>query len=298
MLTPDRPENLSGVSRGGIPTLPIDVLAIFAVSIFAGVAGAILGLGGGIIVVPVLTLQFGFDIRTAVAASAVSVIATSTGAAIAYLKDGLTNTRIAMMLEVGTTSGALLGAVLAGLLDPRYLYILFGLLMAYSAWGMYRGRNSELPEGVQPDELSRRLRLEGSYYDQVVGRSVRYSVARTLPGLALMFGSGTVAGMLGIGAGAFKVLAMDQVMRLPLKVSTATSNFMIGVTAATSAAVYLVRGDIDPVVAGPVALGVLFGALVGTRVMVRLKSSTIRKLFVPVLIILAVQMAWKGVGAP
>lgn len=271
------------------------IIAIFSVSTVAGLVGAILGLGGGIILVPVLTLLFGYDIRTAVAASAVSVIATSTGAAIAYLKEHLTNTRIAMFLEIGTTTGALAGALLAGLLNPRYLFLLFGLLMAYSAYSMFRGRKLELPVGVQSDGLSQKLRLEGAYYDQVLGQTVHYGATRTLPGLALMYASGAIAGLLGIGAGAFKVLAMDQVMRLPIKVSTATSNFMIGVTAAASAVIYLVRGDVQPTVAGPVALGVLGGALIGTRLMVRLKGSTIRKLFIPVLVVLAVQMAWKGV---
>lgn len=270
-------------------------LLIFLLSVFAGTAGAILGLGGGIIVVPGLTLLFGLPIRTAVAASAVSVIATSTGAAIAYIKDHLTNTRIAMLLEVGTTTGALTGALLAGLLNPRWLFILFGLLMAYSAWGMFRARRTELPTGVAPDSLSRKLRLAGAYYDQALGQMVEYQVARTLPGLLLMYASGAVAGLLGIGAGAFKVLAMDQVMRLPIKVSTATSNFMIGVTAAASAVIYFARGEVELPVAGPVALGVLTGAFLGTRLMVRMKGSTIRTLFVPVLVVLAVQMFWRGV---
>lgn len=276
-------------------TLAATTLMIFAVSLFAGTAGAILGLGGGIIMVPALTLLFKVPIHQAVAASAVSVIATSTGAAIAYLKDRITNARIAMLLEVGTTAGALTGAFISGLLEARWLFLLFGLLMGYSAYAMYQARKTELPEGVKPDEMAVRLGLSGSYYDQALDRTVPYTVARTLPGVGLMYGSGTIGGLLGIGAGAFKVLAMDQVMRLPIKVSTATSNFMIGVTAATSAVVFYVRGDVEPVVAGPVALGVMCGALVGTRLMVRLKGSTIRKLFVPVLLFLAVQMLWKGV---
>lgn len=271
-------------------------LFIFAVSVFAGTMGAMLGLGGGIMMVPALTLLFGFDIRTAVAASAVSVIATSTGAAIAYLNDRLTNSRVAMLLEVGTTVGALSGALIASLVDPRWIFILFGILMAYSAVSMYRARKSELPVGVEPDKLSRKLRLQGVYYDQVMDRTVPYNVTGTLPGLVLMSLSGALAGLLGIGGGAFKVLAMDQVMKMPIKVSTATSNFMIGVTAAASSTVYFMHGDVKPLVAGPVALGVLSGALVGTRVMVRLKGSTLRVLFIPVLLYIAVQMMWKGVG--
>ncbi|MGE5674367.1 MAG: sulfite exporter TauE/SafE family protein [Mycobacterium leprae] len=270
-------------------------LYVFFLSILAGVLGSMLGLGGGIIIVPVLTLLFKVDMRTAVAASTVSVIATSTGAAVAYLRDHLTNTRVAMWLEMGTSTGAMTGALVAGFLAPRYLFILFGLLMGYSAYSMFRARKSELPTGVEPDAVSRWLRLEGSYYDKALGRQVDYQVTRSIPSLIIMYFSGAAAGLLGIGAGIFKVLAMDQVMRMPMKASTATSNFMIGVTAASGAVVYFVRGDVKPLIAGPVALGVLLGALVGTRIMVRLKGTTLRKLFIPILAFVAVQMIWKGV---
>lgn len=274
----------------------LSTLTIFGVAILAGIVGSVLGLGGGIIIVPALTLMFGYDIRTAVAASAVAVIATSTGAAIAYLRDRITNTRIAMLLEVGTTAGALSGALIAGLVSPRFIFLLFGLLMGYSAYSMFRARKAELPEGVVPDRLAERFRLKGAYYDQVLGRTVAYQATGTLPGLGLMYLSGALAGLLGIGGGAFKVLAMDQVMRLPIKVSTATSNFMIGVTAAAGASVYFVRGDVEPLVAGPVALGVLAGAIVGARLMVKLKGSTLRLLFIPVLVYIAVQMTWEGIS--
>lgn len=269
-------------------------LTLFLISVVAGVLGSLLGLGGGIIIVPALTLLFGYDIRTAVAASTVSIIATSTGAAVAYLQDRLTNTRVAMWLEMGTASGAMTGAVLAGLVSAKFLFFLFALLMLYSAYNMYQVRKSELPAGVQPDALSSRLRLAGAYHDQVLDRTVEYQVTNTKTGLILMFFSGAAAGLLGIGAGVFKVLAMDQVMKMPIKASTATSNFMIGVTAAASSVVYFVRGDVKPLVAGPVALGVLAGALVGTRIMVRLKGTTLRKIFIPVLLAVAVQMLWKG----
>jgi hypothetical protein len=268
---------------------------MFLISIAAGVIGAMLGLGGGIIIVPVLTLIYGVPVRTAVAASTVSIIATSTGAAVAYLKDHLTNTRVAMWLEMGTASGALTGALIAGFLAPRFVFVLFGVLLGYTAYNMFRARKSELPSGVEPDALSRKLKLSGSYYDQVLNRQVDYQVTRTIPGLILMYFSGAAAGILGIGAGIFKVLAMDQVMRMPIKASTATSNFMIGVTAAAGAVVYFARGDVKPLIAGPVALGVLLGALLGTKIMVRLKGTTIRMLFIPVLLFVAGQMIWKGV---
>jgi uncharacterized protein len=271
-------------------------LMIFLLAILAGVMGSMLGLGGGIIIVPALTLFLGLDMRTAVAASAVSIIATSTGAAVAYLNDRITNSRVAMLLEVGTTVGALSGALIAGLMNQQLLFVLFGLLMLYSGIAMYRARKTELPAGVEPDRLARRLGLAGVYYDQALDRTVPYNVTGTMPGLVIMYFSGALAGLLGIGGGVFKVLAMDQVMKMPIKVSTATSNFMIGVTAAASSVVYFARGDIQPLVAGPVALGVLCGAMVGTRFMVRLKGSTLRVLFLPVLFFVAGQMIWKGAG--
>ncbi len=269
-------------------------LEIFVISIGAGVFGAILGLGGGLIIVPVLTLVFGEPMRTAVATSTVSIIATSTGAAVAFLQDHLSNTRVAMWLEMGTATGALSGALLAGYLDQRFLFILFGLLLAYSAYNMFRARRAEFPEEVVPDRLSLKLKLAGSYTDRLLGRRVDYQVTRTIPGLIIMYFSGIAAGLLGIGAGLFKVAAMDQVMKMPFKASTATSNFMIGVTAASGAVVYFARGDVKPLVTGPVVLGVLLGAVLGARLMVRLKSSTIRKFFLPIIIYTAIEMIYRG----
>lgn len=275
---------------------PLHLAGIFLMSLVAGTFGSILGLGGGIIVVPALTLLFGYDYRTAVAASAVSIIATSSGAAISYLKQRVTNTRIAMLLEVGTTAGALVGAMLAAYLPTRLLFWIFALLMLYMAYSMFQARKQELPPPVEPDSLSRALRLQGSYYDQALKRQVDYRVARTIPAFAVMFVSGGLSALLGIGGGTFKVLAMDQIMKLPYKVSTATSNFMIGVTAATSALVYFIRGDVDPIVATPVALGVLAGAQIGSRLMMKMKVRTMRLIFIPVLLYTAVQMVLKGVA--
>lgn len=271
------------------------MMEIFLIAIGAGIFGSILGLGGGIIIVPTLTLLFGMPMRTAVAASTVSIIATSTGAAVAYLNDRLTNTRVAMWLEMGTSTGALTGALLAGMVNQRVLFILFGLMLVYSGYNMFRSRKTELPSGVVPDRLSRKLNLGGSYYDHLLKRRIDYQVTGTIPGLIIMYFSGAAAGLLGIGAGIFKVSAMDQVMRMPFKASTATSNFMIGVTAASGAVVYFARGDIKPMVAGPVALGVLVGALFGTRLMIRMRTTTIRKLFIPLIIYTAIEMIYKGV---
>lgn len=272
------------------------LLGIFLMSLVAGTFGSILGLGGGIIVVPALTLLFGFDYRTAVAASAVSIIATSSGAAISYLKQRVTNTRIAMLLEVGTTAGALVGAMVAAYLPTKVLFWTFAVLMIYMAYSMFQARKQELPGPVEPDRISRTLRLEGTYYDQVLKRQVDYKAASTLPAFAVMFVSGGLSALLGIGGGTFKVLAMDQIMKLPYKVSTATSNFMIGVTAATSALVYFLRGDVDPIVATPVALGVLAGAQIGSKLMMKMKVRTMRLIFIPVLLYTAIQMVMKGLA--
>jgi uncharacterized membrane protein YfcA len=269
-------------------------LATFGASMVAGVAGSILGLGGGIIVIPVLTLLLGVDIRYAIGASIVSVIATSSGAAAAYVREHLANMRVAMFLEMGTTTGALTGAFLAGIVGGRWLFIIFSLVLGYSAFAMFRKRHGEQAH-VPPDWVADRLRMHGEYFDEQAGQVVCYRVAHTFIGLGLMYIAGIVSGLLGIGSGSLKVPAMDLAMRLPIKVSSATSNFMIGVTAAASAGVYFARGDIDPFIAAPVAAGVLVGATAGSRVLGRLKNSSIRKAFVVVLAWICVQMLWKGI---
>lgn len=270
-------------------------LKIFSIAILAGLLGSILGLGGGIIITPVLTLLFHFDIKYAIGASIVSVIATSSGAAIAYLKDKVTNVRVGMFLEIGTTLGAITGAYLSGLIHTKYLYIIFGLFLLFSAAMMLRKKSSELPTDVKTHPMAEKLKLNGAYYDKVLNKEISYKVDGVYGGLGMMYGAGILSGLLGIGSGIFKVMAMDLMMKLPLKVSSATSNFMIGVTAAASAGVYFLRGDIDPKIAAPVALGVLFGATAGTRVMQRLRSQTIRMMFIPVLVIVSIQMIVKGV---
>lgn len=271
-------------------------LEIFVLSVFAGVLGALLGLGGGIIIIPGLTLLVGLPIRYAIGASIVSVIATSSGAAAAYVRGGLSNLRIGIALEVATTVGALSGAFLAGHVSPRWLYVVFGLLLGYSAIALLGRLRLELPGEVPRDPLAGRLRFSGAYYDQVLHQRVTYTATGVIPGGAMMYVAGLFSGLLGIGSGLFKVLAMDVFMRLPMKVSTATSNFMIGVTAAASAGVYFVRGDIHPLIAAPVALGVLAGAWAGTTVMQRLRNTTLRKLFVPVLAVVAIEMVARGLG--
>ena len=271
------------------------VLLTLGVSLLAGLAGSLLGLGGGIIVVPALTLLFGIDIRLAVGASIVSVIATSSGAAAAYVKEHLANLRVGMFLEIGTVTGAITGAFVAGHIQVRWLFVIFGIMMGYSAIEMYRHRKHEEGGAVPPDRIADRLNLHGRYYDQTLGRNVDYRVTHTLIGVALMYVAGMVSGLLGIGSGALKVPSMDLAMRLPIKVSTATSNFMIGVTAAASAGVYFARGDINPLIAAPVAAGVLVGATGGSLLLPRLKNQFIRLIFVAVLVWISIEMLWKGV---
>lgn len=274
----------------------IIALKIFIISIIAGVLGSILGLGGGIIITPVLTLFFGIDIKYAIGASIVSVIATSSGAAIAYIKDKITNIRIGMFLEMATTTGAITGAFLSGMISTKYLYLIFGIVLLYSAVNMIKKSKSELPKNVETHPIAEKLNLNGSYYDKVLNQEIQYNVTGVYGGFGMMYVAGVISGLLGIGSGIFKVMAMDLFMKLPLKVSSATSNFMIGVTAAASAGVYLIRGDIDPKISAPVALGVLFGATIGTKVMQNLKSKTIRKIFIPVVVYVSVEMIIKGLG--
>ena len=272
------------------------VLTVAAISLIAGFLGSLLGLGGGILVVPALTLLLHVDIRLAIGASIVSVIATSSGAAAAYVRDRLANIRVAMFLELGTTLGAITGAYLAGILHARFLFVLFGLILAYSAIAMLRGRKRG-DEEIVPGPWARVLRLKSSYFDEAIGEEIVYQPVRARIGLALMYIAGTVSGLLGIGSGSLKVPAMDLAMELPIKVSTATSNFMIGVTAAASAGVYFSRGQIDPFIAAPVAAGVLAGAYVGSHTLGRISSGAVRVVFVVVLVIVALQMLYKGFAA-
>ena len=269
-------------------------LITLVASIFAGLLGSLLGLGGGVIVTPVLTLFLGVDIKYAIGASIISVIATSSGSAAAYVKEHMTNLRVAMLLEIGTTAGALTGAYLSGVLNPRYLFILFGIILAYSSLIMLRKRHDDDAK-IPPDKWADKLRLHDHYYDQHEHREIYYRVTRTPLGLFLMYIAGVVSGLLGIGSGSLKVPALDLAMRLPIKVSTATSNLMMGVTAAASAGLYFARGDINPFIAAPVAVGVLVGAVIGSKLLSRLNATLIRAAFVIVLLIVSLQMLKKGI---
>jgi uncharacterized membrane protein YfcA len=262
-------------------------------SFLAGFLGALTGLGGGVVVVPMLALLFHVDIRYAIGASLVSVIATSSGAAAAYVREGFSNIRIGMFLETATTVGAVVGAAIALHVPTSSIAIVFGLVLLYSAYLSSRHREEHRTQ-MQSSKLADKLRLSGTY-PTPTGKQA-YAVTGVPAGYGLMFGAGVLSGLLGIGSGAVKVLAMDQAMKIPFKVSTTTSNFMIGVTAAASAGLYLSRGYIAPGITMPVMLGVLAGSMVGARVLVKAKVKALRYLFAVVIVALGIEMIYNGVA--
>ena len=268
-------------------------LLVAVSSLLAGFLGALTGLGGGVVLVPALSIFFHVDIRYAIGASLISVIATSSGAAAAYVKEGFSNIRIGMFLEIATTLGALLGAFLALHVPTTALAVIFGLVLLYSAY--LSGRDQPIvPEDDHPDPLATRLRMNGTFPTPQGLRS--YNVRSVPAGFGLMAVAGILSGLLGIGSGALKVIAMDRVMKIPFKVSTTTSNFMIGVTAAASAGVYLNRGYIDPGLAMPIMLGVLAGSFLGSRVLPAAHTRSLRIVFGVTIVVLGAQMIYKGLG--
>jgi uncharacterized membrane protein YfcA len=267
-------------------------LFVFVASLAAGLVGALTGLGGGVIVTPALTLLLGVDIRYAIGASLVSVIATSSGAASAYVRDGLSNIRIGMFLELATTVGAICGAFLASKIPTAVLAVLFGLVLLQSAWQTSRMRREDHAQETG-SPLAEKLKLKGVYLSKA--EPVHYSVSHPAGGFSLMYVAGLLSGLLGIGSGALKVIAMDRIMGIPFKVSTATSSFMIGVTGVASAAIYLKRGYIHPEIALPVMLGVLAGSMTGARLLPVLPVRTLRRLFAAVVAVIAVQMIIEGI---
>jgi uncharacterized membrane protein YfcA len=295
-------------------------LVLFAVSILAGGLGSLLGLGGGFVIVPFLTLVLRLDIRLAIGTSIMAVAATSLGGAARNVTESITNLRVAVFLALGTTVGAVTGALLAGVVPTRVLFGLFAVVLGISGAQMLhkaakrstRGLSLSARDagpGAGPGErlldvggparskvgLGDRLALHSAYYDEAEGLEVPYVVAHTGLGLGLMYVAGTVSGLLGIGSGVLKVPAMDLAMHIPMKVSSATSNLLIGLTAASSAMVYFARGDVDPLIAGPVVLGVLLGARQGSKMLAGMHTERLRVIFVVVLGVIAAQMLWKAV---
>jgi uncharacterized protein len=272
----------------------VHLVWFFLVSILAGFVGAMSGMGGGVVLIPALTL-LGVDIKQAIAISIVSVIATSSGAASAYVRDRITNVKVGMFLEMFTIVGALAGAAITLVTGQRVLFIAFGGVLLASWGALFLQRKEGWRPVERQDRFSRWLELEGSYYDQATGEQIAYQGGRAYLGGPLMFGAGIIAGLLGIGAGALKVLIHDLVMGLPPKVSTTTSNLIIGVTALAGTSVYLAAGMINPGIAAPVIIGIVTGAFIGTRVLVRLSNDAVRKFFMVVLLVLGVQMLVRGI---
>ena len=279
----------------------IEILQFMLIAVLAGFLGSLVGLGGGIIITPALTILFGFDIKYAIGASIVAVIATSSGSAIAFVKDHISNMRVGMLLEVFTTAGGVVGALMAGVFSSKLLYIFFSLILLNSFYGMLKktGLITKLKkeeEKVENDKYADKYKLNSTYYDKATGETVKYNVTNVPQGSLVMFGAGFASGLLGIGSGAFKVVALDTYMKLPIKVSTATSNFMMGVTATASALIYFFNGTINPVVAAPIAIGTLIGSRTGAKVMQRLDAKYIRYIFLPILLFTIINMFLKGLG--
>jgi uncharacterized protein len=282
--------------------LGLFVLLVVLTGVAAGLVGSLSGLGGAVVVIPVLVIAFGVDFPTAAGAGLMTILATSSTTGAAYLRDRLTDLRIGMFLEIATVPGAIVGASLTVVLahanlDDALLVALGVILLAIVPLSISR-RREELPSGVVPDGRSRSLGLTGTYHDQALDRDVSYQAASTTPAIGVMFGAGLVSGMFGIGGGVFKVLALERYLRLPMKIATATSNFMIGVTGAAGAGVLLAAGFVNPLVAAPAALGTAVGAYVGSQVLPGLRNQTVRWIFLPVVVALGVEVILQGFGLP
>jgi uncharacterized membrane protein YfcA len=275
-------------------SLLLFTLVVLVGSFLAGFLGALTGLGGGVVIVPLLTLALGVDIKYAIGASIVSVIATSSGAAAAYVKEGMTNIRVGMFLEMATASGAIFGVMIASYLPTHVIFVLFGLILLFSAIMMFNKKES-FSQKHKESFLASRLKLNGSY-PSAQGVQ-KYTVHRVIGGFAMMCVAGTLSGLLGIGSGALKVIGMENIMRIPFKVSTTTSNFMIGVTAAASALILWQRGQINPNIAMPVTVGVVLGATLGAKILMRTKTSKLKLIFAIVVTFLALQMIYKGLSS-
>jgi len=282
--------------------LALFIVLLVLVAIAAGLVGSLTGLGGGVVVIPILAIFFGASIPIAIGTGFVTILATSSATGAAYVRDRLSDIRIGMFLEIATVPGALVGATATVLIThanlDAALFVALGIVLFAIIPGSLARRNIELPPPMPQDARSQYLGLTGAYHDNALDLDVRYQGARTSPALGVMFGAGMVSGMFGIGGGVFKVLALERFLNLPMKVSTATSNFMIGVTAAAGAGVMLAAGYVNPIVAAPVAMGTAFGAFLGSRLLPGLRNRTVRLVFLPVIAALAIEMILRGFGLP
>ncbi|PIF46770.1 hypothetical protein CLU96_3810 [Chryseobacterium sp. 52] len=270
-----------------------EIIILFLGAISAGLLGSLTGLGGGVIIIPLLTLGFGVPMHYAIGASLISVIGTSSGAAVAFVKEGFTNMRIGMFLEIGTTAGAIMGALLSGMLNPNTIGIIFASILLLTVVLNLKGKPDH-QEPLVKGSLEEKLKLYGTFPDKGVLKS--YSARNTVPGFLMMMFAGAMSGLLGIGSGALKVLAMDNMMKLPFKVSTTTSNFMIGVTAVASALIYFQRGEIIPVIVAPVLIGVVVGSFIGSKTLMVSKTKKLKVFFAIVITILSVYMMYNGIN--
>ena len=277
---------------------PVDILVILLVSIIAGFVGALFGLGGGILIIPFLTLVEGVPVPLAVGASIISVVATSSASAATYVQDHLTNLRLGMFLEIGTVAGAITGAFVAVFLPSSALFILFGLILLYATIIMIRARGTDFPANVRPDRTSRVLALGSEYEDRSLNRVVNYEVTRTPLAVFIGYFAGIVSGLLGVGGGIINVPTMNLLSKVPVKVASATSNFMIGVTAAASSSVYLLRGEVHPLLAAPLIVGVAGGALLGTRALKVTPPTRVKVAFAILLAVISLLMILKGFNLP
>ncbi|MEC3875043.1 sulfite exporter TauE/SafE family protein [Chryseobacterium salviniae] len=270
-----------------------EIIILFLGAISAGLLGSLTGLGGGVIIIPLLTLGFGVPMHYAIGASLISVIGTSSGAAVAFVKEGFTNMRIGMFLEIATTAGAIVGALVSGMLNPNTIGIIFASILLLTVILNLKGKPDH-QEPVLKGSLEEKLKLYGTFPDKGVLKS--YSARNTVPGFLMMMFAGAMSGLLGIGSGALKVLAMDNMMKLPFKVSTTTSNFMIGVTAVASALIYFQRGEIVPVIVAPVLIGVVVGSFIGSKTLMVSKTKKLKVFFAIVITILSVYMMYNGIN--
>ncbi|MCW1961177.1 sulfite exporter TauE/SafE family protein [Chryseobacterium viscerum] len=270
-----------------------EIIILFLGAISAGLLGSLTGLGGGVIIIPLLTLGFGVPMHYAIGASLISVIGTSSGAAVAFVKEGFTNMRIGMFLEIATTAGAIAGALVSGMLNPNTIGIIFASILLLTVILNLKGKPDH-QEPLVKGSLEEKLKLYGTFPDKGILKN--YSARNTVPGFLMMMFAGAMSGLLGIGSGALKVLAMDNMMKLPFKVSTTTSNFMIGVTAVASALIYFQRGEIIPVIVAPVLIGVVIGSFIGSKTLMVSKTKKLKVFFAIVITILSIYMMYNGIN--
>ncbi len=268
-------------------------LILFLGAFLAGFIGSLSGLGGGIIIIPLLTVFLNVDIHYAIGTALVAVIATSSGSAAAYVKEGITNMRLGIFLEIATTAGAVIGALLSTIAPTSFLAVVFGLTLVFSSINSLRKKEEHLV--MQSSTLAHKLRLP-STYPAADGTKTAYGTKNVVGGFSMMGVAGMMSGLLGIGSGAFKVIAMDNIMKIPFKVSTTTSNFMMGVTAMASSVIYIQKGYIEPAICMPVVIGVLFGAMTGAKVLVKANTKKLRLFFALLILFLAANMIYNGIN--